>query len=121
MPRLIYGTGTHSPHPISQIVIGSEPSISLSPIHLSRTKRGPFVYALFNNDRIRDATIKLQEVRQWGIPFRPLGIFQDREVANRQVVARFDDVCKVYFPSLELNRQGIVDYLGENIQRVLRQ
>lgn len=80
-----------------------------------------FVYALFNNDRIRDATIKLQEVRQWGIPFRPLGIFQDREVANRQVVARFDDVCKVYFPSLELNRQGIVDYLGENIQRVLRQ
>ena len=78
-----------------------------------------FVYALFNNDRIRDATIKLQEVRQWGIPFRPLGIFQDREVANRQVVARFDDVCKAYFPSLELNRQGIVDYLGENIQRMI--
>ena len=48
---------------------------------------------------------------------RLLGIFQDREVANRQVVARFDDVCKVQFPSLEVNRQEIVDYLGENIQR----
>ena len=36
-----------------------------------------FVYALSNNDRIRDATIKLQEVRRWGIPFRPLGIFQN--------------------------------------------
>ena len=76
-----------------------------------------FVYALANNDRIRDATIKLQKVIQWNIPFRPLGIFQDREVANRQVVARFDDVCKVQFPSLEVNRQEIVDYLGENIQR----
>ena len=80
-----------------------------------------FVYALFNNDRIRDATIKLQKVMQWNIPFRPLGIFQDREVANRQVVARFDDVCPVQFSSLEVDRQEIVDYLGENIQRVLAQ
>ena len=79
-----------------------------------------FVYALFNNDRIRDATIKLQKVTQWNIPFRPLGIFQDREVANRQVIARFDDVCPVQFPNLEVNRQEIVDYLGENIQSVLR-
>ncbi len=75
-----------------------------------------FVYALFNNDRIRDATIKLQKVKQWNILFRPLGIFQDREAANRQVVARFDDVCPVQFPSLEINRQEIVDYLSENVQ-----
>lgn len=40
-----------------------------------------FVYALANNDRIRDATIKLQKIMQWKIPFRPLGIFQDREDA----------------------------------------
>jgi hypothetical protein len=80
-----------------------------------------FVYALSNNDRIRDATIKLQKIRQWDIPFRPLGIFQDREAAGHQVVARFDDVCEIYFPSLEVNQQEIVDYLGENIQRVLVQ
>ena len=79
-----------------------------------------FVYALANNDRIRDATIKLQKVTQWNIPFRPLGIFQDREAANRQVVARFDDVCKVQFPNLEANRQEIVGYLTENTQSVLR-
>ncbi len=78
-----------------------------------------FVYALANNDRIRDATIKIQKVMQWEIPFRPLGIFQDREAANRQVVARFDDVCPVRFPNLEVNRQEIVDYLGENIQSVI--
>lgn len=80
-----------------------------------------FVYALFNNDRIRDATIKLQKVMQWEIPFRPLGIFQDREAANRQVVARFDDVCPAQFSSLEADRQEIVDYLGENIQRAFVQ
>ena len=78
-----------------------------------------FVYALGNNDRIRDATIKLQKVIQWDIPFRPLGIFQDREAANRQVVARFDDVCPVQFSSLEVNREEIIDYLGENIQRMI--
>ncbi|MCY3723619.1 MAG: DUF1828 domain-containing protein [Candidatus Poribacteria bacterium] len=80
-----------------------------------------FVYALFNNDRIRDATIKLQKVMQWDIPFRPLGIFQNRGAANRQVVARFDDVCPAQFSSLEADRQEIVDYLGENIQRSLGQ
>ncbi len=77
-----------------------------------------FVYALANNDRIRDATIKLQHIKQWDIPFRPLGIFQNREAAGHQVVARFDDVCKVYFPSLEVNRQEIIDYLSANIERV---
>ena len=76
-----------------------------------------FVYALANNDRIRDATIKLQKAMQWDIPFRPLGIFQNREAAGRQVVARFDDVCEMQFPCLEVNRQEIVDYLGENIRR----
>lgn len=78
-----------------------------------------FVYALSSNNRIRDAIIKLQTVRQWEIPFRPLGIFQDREAAGHQVVARFDDVCEEYFPNLEVNRQEIVDYLGENIRGVL--
>ncbi|MYB65723.1 DUF1828 domain-containing protein, partial [Candidatus Poribacteria bacterium] len=56
-----------------------------------------FVYALSNNDRIRDATIKIQQVTQWNIPFSPLGIFQDRESANQQVVGRFDDVCEDQF------------------------
>ena len=74
-----------------------------------------FVYGLSNNDRIRDATIKLQKIIQWNIPFLPLGIFQDREVANRQVVARFDDVCPMQFPNMESNRNEIITYIEENI------
>ena len=31
------------------------------------------------------------------------------------------DVCPVQFSNLEANRQEIVDYLGANIQRVLKQ
>ncbi len=74
-----------------------------------------FVYALSNNDRIRDATIKIQQVTQWDIPFRPLGIFQDREAANQQVVGRFDDVCEDQFPKMEANRNKIIDYISERI------
>ena len=74
-----------------------------------------FVYALSNNDRIRDATIKIQKVTQWDIPFRPLGIFQDREAANQQVVGRFDDVCEDQFPKMEANRNKIIDYISERI------
>ena len=74
-----------------------------------------FVYALSNNDRIRDATIKIQKVTQWDIPLRPLGIFQDRESANQQVVGRFDDVCEDQFPKMEANRNKIIDYISESI------
>ena len=74
-----------------------------------------FVYALSNNDRIRDATIKIQQVTQWNIPFRPLGIFQDRESANQQVVGRFDDVCEDQFPKMEANRNKIIEYISERI------
>ena len=74
-----------------------------------------FVYALSNNDRIRDATIKIQKVRQWDIPFHPLGIFQDREIANRQVVGRFDDVCTAQFPNMEVYRNEIINYITKRI------
>ena len=74
-----------------------------------------FVYALFNNDRIRDATIKIQKAIQWKIPFRPLGIFQDRGVANRQVVARFNDVCEVQFPKMNENQNEITTYIEKYI------
>ena len=74
-----------------------------------------FVYALSNNDRIRDATIKIREVRQWNIQFRPLGIFQDREAANQQVVGRFDDVCTAQFPNMEVYRNEIINYITKRI------
>ena len=78
-----------------------------------------FVYALSNDNRTRDATIALHQFKDWGIRFRSLGIFKNREKTTRKVRERFSDVCEVQFPSLESNRQDIIDYLGENIQNVL--
>ena len=75
-----------------------------------------FVYALSGNDKIRDATIVLQKIMQWEIPCRPLGIFKERDKAGKKVLSRFDDVCNVQFPNLELNREEIVTYLRENVQ-----
>ena len=74
-----------------------------------------FVYALSNNDRIRDATIALQRFNVWKIPHCPLGIFQNKEDTNRKVRARFDDVCKVQFPNMEVNRNEILDYILKRI------
>ena len=74
-----------------------------------------FVYALFNNDRIRDATIALQRFNVWNIPHRPLGIFENKEDANRKVQARFDDVCQVQFPNMRVDRDEIIDYISKQI------
>lgn len=74
-----------------------------------------FVYALFNNVRIRDALIKIQKAIQWKIPFRPLGVFQDRDTANQQVVERFDDVCPIQFPNMEADRNKIIAYITKRI------
>ena len=74
-----------------------------------------FVYALFNNDKIRDATIALQRFNVWNIPHRPLGIFDNKEDANRKVKARFDDVCQVQFPNMQVDRNEIIDYISKRI------
>lgn len=74
-----------------------------------------FVYALFNNDTIRDATIALQRFNVWNIPHCPLGIFENKELANRRVKARFDDVCQVQFPNMRVDRNEIIDYISKQI------
>ena len=74
-----------------------------------------FVYALFNNDRIRDATIALQRFNVWNIPHCPLGIFENKEDTNRKVKARFDDVCQVQFPNMRVNHNEIIDYISKRI------
>ena len=75
-----------------------------------------FVYALFNNDTIRDATIALHRFNVWNIPHCPLGIFENKEEANRKVRARFDDVCKVQFSNMRVDRNEIIDYISKQIQ-----
>ena len=74
------------------------------------------VHALGNDDRVRDATIALQQFKAWKIPFRSLAIFQNQQAINRKVLTRFNGVCeKKQFPSLDEYRKDIEAFLYENI------
>jgi len=76
-------------------------------------ERPLFIYALPNDDKVRDATIGLLQFERWGLPFRALGIYEDQEEVNRKVVARFSDVCDKQFSSLAANRDRVARHLRD--------
>jgi len=75
-----------------------------------------FVFALPNDDRVRDTTIALLQFEKWDIPQRSLAIFEDQESINRKVLARFSDVCEKQFSSLGANQDRITRYVDEILQ-----
>ena len=75
-----------------------------------------FIYALPNDDRTRDATISLLQFEKWNVPHRSIGIFEEQEGINRNVLARFSDICEKQFSSLGANQERIERYVKEQMQ-----
>jgi hypothetical protein len=75
------------------------------------------VFALQNDDKVRDAHIALLTYEEWGVPHRSVGIFRDQEEVNRKVLARFSDICDKQFSSLDANRERIQNYVAEALRQ----
>lgn len=74
-----------------------------------------FIQALTNERSTRDATITFLKFEQWGVPFEPVGVFDDRNAISGPVLARFDDVCPTQFPSVAAHHGAITEYIRERI------
>ena len=75
-----------------------------------------FIYALTNDDRVRDATIGIAYFIRTGFKFYSVGIFEDQTVINRRVLARFTDICDRQFPDLSASRDRIEKFLSAALQ-----
>jgi len=75
-----------------------------------------FIYALTNDDRVRDATIGIAHFVRAGFKFYSVGIFEDQTVINRRVLARFTEFCDRQFPNLSASRDLIERFLFDALR-----
>ncbi|MEG4227552.1 DUF1828 domain-containing protein [Microcoleus sp. N9_B2] len=81
--------------------------------HINNMATPLCIYALPNDNQVRDATISLFQFEKWENSFYPIAIFQDADKVSNKVLKKFSKVCDKQFPSLQENRLEIANYLRE--------
>lgn len=71
-----------------------------------------YVFGLTNDDKVRDATITLQQLEAWRLPGSSLGIFENQTDVGRKVLARFSDHVGRQFSSLAGNEDRIASFIA---------
>lgn len=79
-------------------------------------RRPLYVFALPNDNKVRDATISMLQFERWGLPFRSLGVFEDQEQVARKPLARFTDICERQFASLASSQERLQKFLVEAME-----
>ena len=73
-----------------------------------------FVYALSSGNKALSAALALHQFNEWEIPFRSLGILEDKSVMTRKEFAIFRNVWGTYFTGINESREEIEHFLEEN-------
>ncbi len=72
-----------------------------------------YIYALSNDNKVRDTTISLLQFEKWQNNFYPIAIFEDESKLTKKVLTKFSKVCKKQFSSLEDNQSQIINYFRQ--------
>jgi len=79
------------------------------------SSRPAAVFAIPGNDRCKDATITVMQLRAWERPVFTVGVFEAQEDVNSRVLARFSNPADKTFAYLS----GQEDYVTEYIRGIL--
>lgn len=74
-----------------------------------------FVFGLTSDDKVRDATITLQQLEAWRVRGTSVGIFENQTTVGRKVLARFSDHVGRQFSSLVGNEERIAGFVAAQL------
>jgi hypothetical protein len=73
-----------------------------------------FIFAMRNDNNVRDATIKLLYFENQEVDFKGVGVFERQEDINRKVLAWFTNVCERQFSSLQGMKERFPSLLADS-------